>query len=898
MVKLMGTVILANSGGRVQADNVATNAWQHNGKVTMISNLQNPSAYRPAKAGSDPLATLQYGYTNGAPTLDSVLRGTTIYDTETAHPYIGQIQGGANTAGLLASTGFWNQGSVSFPGVYRVELFRLAGASSPFAGYDQIFIKNNSASTVSEVMLKVDNNPLTPIVHALGTGTLPAGRIFSTTVKNGAVVSIDVPITFDPVADQIAYGGTATFSVNNADGGGVITYQWQVNTGAPWSNLPGETNATLTLTGVTPSMHGWQYRCLLTDNTHSQFTNAAKLIVPITVSCPSNANYYAGNTITLSVSATGGNGVYTYQWYKDGNPLSDGGRISGATTATLTISNAQTGTDNGGYYCVVGDTDGTPQTTSCTATIAVYDLISASISPSVYYVNIGDNLTLAPTLSGGIPPITYQWQVDNGSGWQDIFGATASTLNITNVLAPMHGYKYRIAVTDATYTEYSNAATLGVLIDATITSAGGNAYVGEGITFTVSAVGGNGVYTYQWSKDGVPLSDGGNISGSQSDTLTISTLTLADSGAYRCTVSDTDGTPADTTDPVTLTVYDLLTVSIAPVLVTALPGSNVSFVATVSGGIPPLTYAWERDDGSGFAPLTDGPFVSGSNTTTLSLVADPQFDGNNFRIQVTDGGSIVSGVSTVASNTALIWVGNPLAVVANPTSLQVYVDAPFFTLQAQKADGYGPVSYTWIHRDPVTLMETTVDTGVMTSDTTQLVVVPSVPGLGFHQYYCRFSDAQATVDTALATVEVGNHVSITVDTAGATPNGSGGYDFTAVRKESMTLTMQVTGGLGPINHQWYKDDGSKVLQPLSDGNGVSGSNTLSLSINPVAYEDAGNYVYAASDNFETTYSPTITVFVAHGVPVANAVGLIALTLFLACVAALYAVQWGRTSTQR
>lgn len=42
----------------------------------------------------------------------------------------------------------------------------------------------------------------------------------------------------------------------------------------------------------------------------------------------------------------------TYQWRKGGTPLSNGGRVSGATTAILTISNAVS-TDAGTYDCVV-----------------------------------------------------------------------------------------------------------------------------------------------------------------------------------------------------------------------------------------------------------------------------------------------------------------------------------------------------------------------------------------------------------------------------------------------------------------------------------------------------------------------------------------------------------------
>ncbi len=50
-----------------------------------------------------------------------------------------------------------------------------------------------------------------------------------------------------------------------------------------------------------------------------------------------------------------------------------------------------------------------------------------------------------------------------------------------------------------------------------------------------------GADTFQWKKDGVNLSDGGDISGAASDTLTISNVAFADEGDYTVVVSNTNG---------------------------------------------------------------------------------------------------------------------------------------------------------------------------------------------------------------------------------------------------------------------------------------------------------------------------------------------------------------------
>ena len=64
---------------------------------------------------------------------------------------------------------------------------------------------------------------------------------------------------------------------------------------------------------------------------------------------PVSKTIEAGGTAEFSITAIN---AQTYQWYKDDVPLSDGGTISGATTATLTIANVQV-TDEGLYYCEV-----------------------------------------------------------------------------------------------------------------------------------------------------------------------------------------------------------------------------------------------------------------------------------------------------------------------------------------------------------------------------------------------------------------------------------------------------------------------------------------------------------------------------------------------------------------
>ena len=84
-----------------------------------------------------------------------------------------------------------------------------------------------------------------------------------------AVTHTAPTITTQPTSQTVTAGQNATFTAA-ADGNPAPTLQWQVSTddGANWSNVAGETNATLTLNAVTVAMDGNQYRMVATGSVH------------------------------------------------------------------------------------------------------------------------------------------------------------------------------------------------------------------------------------------------------------------------------------------------------------------------------------------------------------------------------------------------------------------------------------------------------------------------------------------------------------------------------------------------------------------------------------------------------------------------------------------------------
>ena len=175
-----------------------------------------------------------------------------------------------------------------------------------------------------------------------------------------------------PTAQSVCAGGTAKFRVTPG-GSRPFSYRWQKNgvNLTDGGHYSGCTNATLDdhrrrqqRRGDLP-VRGDQP--LRDGNVRRQSSSALRAATTIT-SQPASQNVGAGATATFTVEATGDvelSGL-TYQWQKNGVDLTNGGDISGATTATLTIIHADSN-DEGSYRCVV--TGGCGSATSSAATL-------------------------------------------------------------------------------------------------------------------------------------------------------------------------------------------------------------------------------------------------------------------------------------------------------------------------------------------------------------------------------------------------------------------------------------------------------------------------------------------------------------------------------------------------
>ena len=200
---------------------------------------------------------------------------------------------------------------------------------------------------------------------------------------------------------------------------------------------------------------------------------------------------------------------------------------------------------------------------------------------------------------------------------------------------------------------------------------------GTTASFSVTTFG-SAPLKYQWRRNGVNLTDGGNVSGATNDTLTLANVSHDDAAFYDLVL--TNGVGSVTSSVVALTVVEPLILS-QPASQTNFATSDVTFnVAAV--GTPPLAYQWRKNGTN----LVDGDHISGSTVGTLALSSILKADEGDYDVVITSaGGSITSSV-------AILAVLEPGIVIQPDSQTVVIGGTASFT-----ATGFGspPLRYQW-----------------------------------------------------------------------------------------------------------------------------------------------------------------------------------------------------------
>lgn len=645
---------------------------------------------------------------------------------------------------------------------------------------------------------------------------LPGALAHALRVKVDGQTQTGAPFIVSQPASQVAALGTSvTFNVT-AGGDAPLAYQWLRRD----QEIPGATASSFTLSNITAADAGGYY-VEVSNAVGTTVSSAAELIIsgipPSITTQPAAQIVPAGSNVTLSVGVSG-SPTLSYQWRMDGAV------IPGATSAALSIANAQESA-TGDYDVVVSNSVG-----SVTSNLAEVTVVPAA--PSITTQPVAQTATAGGAASftvaaTGSAPLTYQWRRGGSPLANDavVSGANSATLAFANLDAGYAG-SYDVVVTNAVGQATSNAATL-----------------------TVSAA------TVYWNfqtatpTSGVPadVTAGALSSGNRFGTTTLLTTTSASSGYTGVSGANNAGVAARVgtlNQAANGSAYFEFTLTPAAGKKLVLTGLNFGARSTSTG---PQAYSVFTSFDNYAAPIATGALLNNGNwrLITPAVNAVTGLTGNPLTVRIyghNGAGGAVSGtvnwriddlkvtLATVASTGAVapavvdttpaagatnVAINSPISVTFNQP---VTVGAGWFTLTsslhgplAATVTG-GPVTYTLTPPASFSygdVISARINAGTVTENDTGTVTLPA-------NHAWTFTTAAAVSP------------SITSQPASITVNDGAAASF------SVAAT-----GTGPLGYQWRRNG-----TPLT---GNATATTATLVIPAAGFTAAGSYDVVVSN---------------------------------------------------
>ncbi len=267
----------------------------------------------------------------------------------------------------------------------QVGTFTVAAAGEPPYTYQWYEIPAGGGAATA-ITGATTASYITPVTTSADSGTQfyatvtdSCGTTYTSTTATMTVASGNVPptITTQPVSQAVAAGATTLTFTTTASGTPTITYQWyRIPAGQQTgSAVLGATSASYTVPGsATTTANNEDRYYVIATNAYGQASsqNAAVVVdngILLAIGGEPVSQYVnPGQSATFTVSASS-TASLTYQWYEAAPGSSVFAPITGATSASYTVSNTTTAMYGSVLYAVVSN--GSSSVTSNTAGLYV-----------------------------------------------------------------------------------------------------------------------------------------------------------------------------------------------------------------------------------------------------------------------------------------------------------------------------------------------------------------------------------------------------------------------------------------------------------------------------------------------------------------------------------------------
>lgn len=284
---------------------------------------------------------------------------------------------------------------------------------------------------------------------------------------------------------------------------------------------------------------------------------------------------------------------------------------------------------------------------------------------------------------------------------------------------------------------------------------------GDDISFMVAVTGGKLPYTYQWKKGAADV-------GTNASSILIQAITSGDAGVYKVVVTDADNTVI-TSDEVTVAVYPVPQFDTNLADKSVVDGDDLTLEVVYSGGKPPYTYEWFKDNS----------VIAGETAATFTKSAVTSADAGEYYVSVTD--AMNNQNDSVKANVT-VTPRPALAFTTDLSSAKTYNTGANMDLAVVVTGGKTPYAYKWF--------KDTVEVPAQTGASLATVAEAGV-------YKVEVTDALATkITSADCTVTVNPPVTLSTDLP-ATKDAAVG--------ETFSIGVVAAGGVPPYTYDWYKD---------------------------------------------------------------------------------------------
>jgi GEVED domain/Secretion system C-terminal sorting domain len=584
----------------------------------------------------------------------------------------------------------------------------------------------------------------------------------------------------------------------------------------------GNTNGVITVYAA-PSTNGFA------SSASSLVVNSFPLVDPIV---GSNEICLSSPTLLLSNASAGGTWSSSNEAVATVNSLS--GEVTGLTAGSATIS--YTVTENG---C----------STSSTLEVTVSQEVVITVQPTPVVVVTGNDAVFSVTATG--TGLTYVWEESVAGGpftalteSAPYSGTNTNTLTIDNTPSSLNNNEYRCVVSGVSPCAPVQSSSVILNVGNTgISSNPSNVNLCDSGTAVFSVVATGDVDGYQWYEDQGfgpnPITEGGDYSGTNTATLTISNVDLSYNGyIYYVVIDGPANDPQSTT--ATLNVSEGVSIATQPESVSVCRATNTAtFSIETAGNVSTIQWQVSSNGSTGWTNVGTGASLN-VNVTGSTPVG------------VTYYRAIVSGLSPCApldSNIVTLTVVQPTITVTPSSAIYCTAGTPI-SLTAG-----GASTYVW---SPATgLSATTGDTVLASPASTTTYTVTGTDALGCFNTstvtVTVVNQTSATATSSLNTVCEGETVQL---------SASGAQVFVTSTPNLYTFATSTGAALDPMTGATIIGSGPNDDNPYAASNigftfNYNGTDYTQFSASPDGFIRLG--AGTAGSQFSNSFASTTNV---------------------------------------